>query len=197
MPFPGGRPFPGYKQSVTNRNAPTVSSSPPPSSERLCFFTSLSERLRMLLPPPTPFWPLNSFLPEGRRSLLPQAQGSRGQFPLPGGHHSPPPRGSGRPSQPRPAPLGQPGSRAPLFSRPGGALCAPPFGARPPCAGQGRRSVPARRATRAAPPDTLGEQRRFSLASRAGRRAAGRCGRPNGRRGPARPPPQGAKGGGG
>lgn len=51
--FPGGRPFPGV-QSITHRNALTVSSSVPPFSERLCFFTSLSERLHMLLPPPPP-----------------------------------------------------------------------------------------------------------------------------------------------
>lgn len=111
VPFPGGRPFPGYKQSVTNRNAPTVSSSPPASSERLCFFTSLSERLRMLLPPPPP-QPLFGRLTLS--SLRDAALFSLRLKEVPGSslsreaHPSPPPRGSGRPSQPRPAPLGQP-----------------------------------------------------------------------------------------
>lgn len=86
--FPGGRPFPGV-QSITNRNALTVSSSVPLSSETLCFFTSLSERLHMLLPPTSkPFRSLNSFLPEGPHSLLPQAQGSQGELPFLGRNHS-------------------------------------------------------------------------------------------------------------
>lgn len=47
-------PSRGYKQSVTDRNALTVGSSPPPSFETLCFFTSLSEKLHMLLTPSPP-----------------------------------------------------------------------------------------------------------------------------------------------
>lgn len=71
-------PSRGYTQSVTDRNAPAASSSAAASSEGLRFFTSPSERLHMLLTPlpPTPSRPLNSFLPEGPPSLLPQAQGS-------------------------------------------------------------------------------------------------------------------------
>lgn len=87
--FPGGRPFPGV-QSITHRNALTVSSSVPPFPERLWFFTSLSERLHMLLPPPTPkpFLSLNSFLPGGPHSLLPQAQGSQGELPFLGRNYN-------------------------------------------------------------------------------------------------------------